>query len=119
VDPPPATGTDIVADTLRERSVHDQWEGRYRARSDAHRRRLFDFVASQVGDPAAGPVLDAGCGPAVHAIELARRGFTVLGIDSSPAALELAHENVGDAGYSDKISLQLEDLLQLSVADGS
>ena len=46
-------------ETLHERSVHDVWEGRYRAREDAYRKRLFDFVAAQFGDPAAGfPVLE-------------------------------------------------------------
>ena len=36
------------------------------------------------------PVLDIGCGPGRHVVELARRGMVVLGIDVSLPALELA-----------------------------
>lgn len=116
---PGARGTEVASETLHERSVHDLWEGRYRSPGDARRTRLFDFVSEQFGDPAGGPVLDAGCGPAVHALRLAERGFTVVGIDSSPAALELARENVERAGYGDSISRQQGDLLRLPLADRS
>jgi 2-heptyl-1-hydroxyquinolin-4(1H)-one methyltransferase len=37
-----------------------------------------------------GDILDAGCGEAAAAIELAQRGFTTVGIDISPSAIELA-----------------------------
>jgi SAM-dependent methyltransferase len=36
------------------------------------------------------PVLDVGCGPGRHVIALAERGKVALGIDITPAALELA-----------------------------
>jgi SAM-dependent methyltransferase len=116
---PAENGTEVVSETLHERSVHDLWEGRYRSPGDARRTRLFDVVSEQFGDPAGGQVLDAGCGPAVHALRLAERGFTVLGIDSSPAALELARENVERAGYGDSISLLQGDLLRLPLPDRS
>jgi SAM-dependent methyltransferase len=37
------------------------------------------------------PVLDVGCGPGRHVAALAERGVVVLGIDITPAALDLAH----------------------------
>ena len=37
-----------------------------------------------------GSVLDCGCGTGEHAIELAKRGHAVLGIDFAPAAIEKA-----------------------------
>lgn len=37
-------------------------------------------------------VLDVGCGPGRHALELARRGMSVVGVDLSPEFLELARE---------------------------
>ena len=116
----PKNPTDVVSATLQGSSVHDHWERRYRTHGgDGYRIRLFDFVAAQLGDPTGGAVLDAGRGPAVHALRLAERGFTVLGIDSSPAALRLARANVGRAGYSDSISLRHGDLLQLPLPDES
>ena len=39
---------------------------------------------------AAGPVLDVGCGPGRHVLALAERGIVALGIDITPAALDLA-----------------------------
>jgi SAM-dependent methyltransferase len=35
-------------------------------------------------------ILDVGCGPGRHSLELARRGFDVVGIDISPRFIELA-----------------------------
>lgn len=37
-------------------------------------------------------ILDVGCGPGRHAIELARRGFQVTGLDISPRMITLARE---------------------------
>jgi SAM-dependent methyltransferase len=36
------------------------------------------------------PVLDVGCGPGRHVVALAERGMVALGIDITPAALEMA-----------------------------
>jgi SAM-dependent methyltransferase len=41
-------------------------------------------------------VLDAGCGPGRHALELARRGIAVVGVDTSPDFVELARAAAGD-----------------------
>jgi SAM-dependent methyltransferase len=39
---------------------------------------------------AVGPVLDVGCGPGRHVLALAERGVLALGIDITPAALDVA-----------------------------
>ncbi len=41
-------------------------------------------------------VLDAGCGPGRHALELARRGIGVVGVDTSPEFLALARADAGN-----------------------
>ncbi len=41
-------------------------------------------------------VLDAGCGPGRHALELAARGISVVGVDLSPEFVELARAATGD-----------------------
>lgn len=41
-------------------------------------------------DRAVAPVLDVGCGPGRHTLELASRGVMALGVDASPAAVRLA-----------------------------
>ncbi|MFH1808795.1 MAG: class I SAM-dependent methyltransferase [Pseudomonadota bacterium] len=45
-----------------------------------------------------GSVLDLCCGPGRHAVELARRGFTVTGVDRTAAYLERAGARASDAG---------------------
>jgi SAM-dependent methyltransferase len=54
-----------------------------------------DLVAGLLGDPPAS-VLDAGCGTGRVAIELARRGYAVVGIDVEPAMLESARAKAPD-----------------------
>ena len=53
-----------------------------------------DLVASLVPD--GGCVLDAGCGTGRVAIELARRGYDVVGIDLDPAMLDSARSKAPD-----------------------
>lgn len=45
-----------------------------------------------------GAVLDAGCGTGEHTIHLARLGYDVRGIDSSPAAIRYALDNAARHG---------------------
>jgi len=43
------------------------------------------------------PILDLGCGSGDNAIELARRGYRVLGMDLVPEALRMARDKVAKA----------------------
>lgn len=45
-----------------------------------------------------GSVLDIGCGAGEHTIHLTERGHTVLGVDLSPAAVDLARANAAARG---------------------
>jgi len=69
----------------------DAYDARFRALADAghHVHGEADLVASY------GPrrVLDAGCGTGRVAIELARRGSEVLGVDVDPRMLDTARAN--------------------------
>ncbi|MFJ7217894.1 class I SAM-dependent methyltransferase [Amycolatopsis sp. NPDC098790] len=52
-----------------------------------------------------GEVLDAGCGEGATALHLAEQGFTTVGLDRSPAAIELARaeaarRGLGNAGFA-------------------
>ncbi len=55
-----------------------------------------------------GSVLDLCCGPGRHAVEFARRGFTVTGVDRSRFLLERARES-GDAAGT-KVEWVLDDM---------
>ncbi len=71
---------------------------------DAYLRNAFtkgtvqevDFLVDALSLTAGDRVLDAGCGPGRHAIELARRGIEVTGIDVSPEFLAIARAAATD-----------------------
>jgi SAM-dependent methyltransferase len=47
-----------------------------------------------------GDVLDAGCGEAAISLHLAERGFTTVGLDQSPTAIELAKAEAANRGLA-------------------
>jgi len=49
-----------------------------------------DFLVDELSVPSGGSILDVGCGTGRHAIELARRGFRVTGVDISAGMLAQA-----------------------------
>lgn len=59
------------------------------------------------------PVLDLGCGTGDNALELARRGYRVLGMDVVPEALRRAREKVEKAGVVPPPEYLLGDALKL------
>lgn len=61
------------------------------SRTRAERLLQIDWLWSQLGLHPGSKVLDVTCGPGLYAIELARRGCQVTGIDFSPASIEYAH----------------------------
>src|ERR1700674_561397 len=58
--------------------------------------------------------LDLGCGTGAHGLRLARLGFQVTLLDSSPAMLDIAKRAAQEAGITDKIVLQHGDATQLT-----
>jgi cyclopropane fatty-acyl-phospholipid synthase-like methyltransferase len=52
-------------------------------------------------------------------MRLARRGFQVLAVDFSETALKKAEAEIRSAGLQDRITLRREDILSLTLGDGS
>ena len=59
-----------------------------------------DFIERELAGDRSKRILDVGCGTGRHAIELARRGYTVTGIDLSEAQLARAREKAREAGVA-------------------
>jgi len=51
-----------------------------------------DFIEQEIGDNTSKRILDIGCGTGRHAIELAKRGYQVTGIDLSESQLKRAQQ---------------------------
>ena len=66
------------------------WEGRLAYEMPFIERSLREADACQV--------LDVACGTGMHAIELTRRGYEVVGADLSAPMIELARQNAASAG---------------------
>jgi len=63
-----------------------------------------------------GAVLDAGCGTGDNAIYLARKGYSVTGVDSSPTAIAQARARAADAGA--RVRFEVADATELTGYDG-
>ena len=62
-------------------------------------------------------ILDAGCGPGVHSIRVAKAGICVCAVDRSKAMLRHAQLRVKSAGVLDKIEFHQKDLTELDFPD--
>jgi len=63
-------------------------------------RREVDFIVKALNLPAGAKVLDLCCGQGRHSLELARRGFQVVGVDLSEALLYAARKRAESEGLS-------------------
>jgi len=59
-----------------------------------------DFLIEELALPPGGSILDVGCGTGRHSIELARRGYSVTGLDLSREMLARAAASADAAGVS-------------------
>jgi 2-heptyl-1-hydroxyquinolin-4(1H)-one methyltransferase len=64
-----------------------------------------------------GDVLDVGCGEAAISLYLAERGFTTVGLDLSPTAIDLAREEAAKRGLSNA-SFEVADISAFTGYDG-
>ena len=66
--------------------------------SREHRRLLVEHITRKAGLDTSASVLDIGCGPGSHALEMAPRVGRVEGFDIAPNMIELARENAARDG---------------------
>jgi SAM-dependent methyltransferase len=110
---------------LSARALHDTqlaFDGVAVGYGAAMRARARACLISQL-EPGA-HVLDLGCGPGVDAEALARAGYRVTAIDSSPAMVDEARARVHRAGLGDRVTvahLGIQDLdrLQTGAVDAA
>ncbi|MDQ4149213.1 MAG: class I SAM-dependent methyltransferase [Actinomycetota bacterium] len=90
LDPPPKDWYSALADHLGEAYLSYEFTQGTKEEVDF----LFHALALRPADR----LLDVGCGPGRHAIEFARRGVMVVGIDISSRFLNIARKRAEEAG---------------------
>ncbi len=86
---------DRSATKVWERLTSDAPVSGVRATVRAGRDQMRGLMLAQLPEDLTGlRILDAGCGPGMATIELARRGATVVGADISPALIEIAQKRL-------------------------
>jgi SAM-dependent methyltransferase len=79
---------------------------------DPQIKREVNFIEESLGVAPGGVVLDLGCGAGYHAVELARRGYGVVGYDLSLFQLALAAEVAQESGQ--KLNLLQGDMREMA-----
>jgi len=80
-----------------------------------------DFIEQEISSDKSLKIIDIGCGTGRHSIELAKRGYTVTGIDLSETLLVRAREKAAEAGvkvdflHHDARNLPFENQFDLAI----
>lgn len=105
---------------LQGMEVHDGWIRHFRGSENQPFYDLaFDFIASKFGPPGERQVVDAGCGSGTKSLQLARRGYRVLGLDLSHSILEQARASARDTGLESTLEFKQADLTRIDLPSAS
>ena len=74
-------------------------------------RQRFELTLARCGDVRGMRILDVGCGSGRYAVELARRGARLVGLDPAPAMIRIATGAAAEAGVADRCRFVLADFL--------
>lgn len=74
-----------------------------------------DFIEKEINKDKNCKILDIGCGTGRHAIELAKRGYNVTGVDLSESMIDKARENARK--YDLDVDFQIADARKLNFED--
>jgi SAM-dependent methyltransferase len=85
------------------------------SRVAAERALQIDWLWDHLGLAAGDRLLDVTCGPGLYAVDLARRGCEITGIDFSPASIAYARDLAAQEGVADRCLFIEEDVRRMIV----
>ncbi len=77
-------------------------------------RQEVDFLVDVLGLEPGMTVLDVGCGPGRHSVELATRGIRAIGVDISERFVRIAANLAAEHGVSDLVELHRMDARRMA-----
>jgi SAM-dependent methyltransferase len=110
----------VSYDRLTKERWGQVWAGseiEYDPASEPQLRDSLDLILRHWPEPKGGRFLEAGCGPAANALNLAKLGIDVTGVDLAPEAVEGAQEAFVRHGLEGEFVLG--DVRQLPFPDDS
>jgi SAM-dependent methyltransferase len=104
-----------------ERMLREHLDESHGAASRATRERLMqiDRLWSWLGLGKGSRLLDVTCGPGLYAVEFARRGCLVTGIDFGPAAIAHARDLAKELHFDSSCQFIEQDVRTMSLKDTS
>jgi 2-polyprenyl-3-methyl-5-hydroxy-6-metoxy-1,4-benzoquinol methylase len=98
---------------MTDSSLRDWWEELFQVHEFAHyqeyaeelTRREVDFLEQALPLTGVETILDLACGGGRHAIELARRGYTVEGIDAAAPVIAYAQQRAQELGTTARFAV--------------
>jgi SAM-dependent methyltransferase len=97
------------------RDYADAYDALYRNKDYEGEVDLIERLLARHGLGGARRLLDLGCGTGNHALPLARRGHTVLGVDRSPGMLARARTKAATENPEPSVAFHLADIRKLDL----
>jgi SAM-dependent methyltransferase len=82
------------------------------SRTNTEREKMLAWLLPRLNLEAGAQVLDFTCGPGLYAVDLARRGYHITGIDFSPASIAYARSLAAENGVQDSCKFIEQDVRQ-------
>lgn len=89
------------------------------SRVAAERTAQIDWLWDKFGLQPGMNICDITCGPGLYAVELAKRGCTVTGIDFAPAAIAYARDLAVQEGVADRCTFIEQDVREVVLPDSA
>lgn len=103
-----------------ERMLREHLDQAHGAASRVTDERLaqLDWLWAKLGLQPGMKICDLTCGPGLYAVELARRGCTVTGVDFAPAAISYARALANGEGVADRCTFIEQDVRATALPAG-
>src|SRR5262245_42999236 len=104
-----------------ERVLREHLDESHGAASRTAKERMLqiDWLWEKLGLLPEAQLLDVTCGPGLYAVEFARRGCRVTGIDFSPAASTCVNALAAGQGMVNRCTFIEQDVRQMKLAEAS